>query len=581
MGRNAGLEDKYMKVLSRHIDLNKTAPTSVEEMKDGEMIMTSDGLYARVGDQVLSKTLPDWAHAIAGIYVYNVSDQGHIIHTQDGSNWTGSGQLFGQGSVIRVVYCGGGIFLGFTGWDATLCIKSTDFGVTWTNLGEINGSTLQEPYAADYLENGIVLVGDTGNAGCYIHRSTDYGENWTNLGSQFATQTVVAIGYAGNGVVIAWTGYGAPNRYLRSIDYGATWEDMGGVTGFSGCFQITHLGDGILIANGTRILKSYDRGLTWEFRGGPAGADALVYLGDGIVVVGTQDDHIWRSIDYGNSWEDMGIPTGPGGPLDQINGITHLGQGIVVAGTYNDGNMGISIDYGLTWTTMLEPVAGTDWTEWMATSFPKVLDAVADPNIMEFIAGKTADGRITSYQFGGLWSTVRNAVSGTSTSNSDLTYTGMTATHEPGDEWNVIRSFMYFDLNIPAGKRIVAAELRVHGGVADSTGVSLQQGTQEDPLTVADFDAFTGPLFDFIASWDMDIWQTFTLSGAGVAYLNQVSGAAKFCLREYDHDYLDVAPNLTNYYNGLYFQEGAHGPYLKLWLEDAPSTTTTTTTTTT
>jgi len=42
---------------SRQIDFNRNAPTSVEEMKDGEMRVIGEDLYARVGDQVLLKNL--------------------------------------------------------------------------------------------------------------------------------------------------------------------------------------------------------------------------------------------------------------------------------------------------------------------------------------------------------------------------------------------------------------------------------------------------------------------------------------------------------------------------------------------
>ncbi len=570
-----------MKVLPKNINFSKTAPVSVEELKDGEMLMTSDGFYARVGDQILSKALPNWAHAIAGLYVYDSIDQGHIIHTQDGTNWTGSGHLFGQGTVIRVVYCGNGIFLGFTGWAETLCLKSVDFGLTWTNLGQIDGTTLQEPYAADYLENGIVIVGDGGNAGCYLYRSIDYGDNWTNLGSQFANSAINAIGYAGNGVAIAWTTFDTPDRYLRSIDYGATWEDMGSVPGFGGAYHVIHLGNGILLTNGNSMIKSYDRGLTWENRGGPTGTECMTYLGNGIVVVGTGDDHIWRSIDYGNNWEDIGIPTGPGGAMDQINSITHLGQGIVMCGSYNDGNLGVSIDYGLNWTTIVEPVALTDWTEWMATSFPKALDAINDPNLMEFVIGKTADGNVQNYKSGaGLWATLRNDTDGISANDAQTEGTAGYASHASGiDDWYLLRTFLEFDFNIPAGKEIIAAELHARGYLNGDSGVSIQQGTQANPITTADYDSFVGSLFDFIANWDETDWNAFTFNAAGIAYLNSVS-TAKFCLREYDHDYLDVAPSGTTYSNGMQYQDGPQGPYLKFWLGDATTTTTTTTTTT-
>jgi len=53
-------EPPTTKVRSKNINFSKTAPTVVEEMKDGEWRLTDNGLYARVGNQILTKGWPDW-----------------------------------------------------------------------------------------------------------------------------------------------------------------------------------------------------------------------------------------------------------------------------------------------------------------------------------------------------------------------------------------------------------------------------------------------------------------------------------------------------------------------------------------
>ena len=50
-----------MRTLGKNIKVDSLAPLTVEEMKDGEWRITESGLYARVGDQILTKGWPGWA----------------------------------------------------------------------------------------------------------------------------------------------------------------------------------------------------------------------------------------------------------------------------------------------------------------------------------------------------------------------------------------------------------------------------------------------------------------------------------------------------------------------------------------
>lgn len=108
--------------------------------------------------------------------------------------------------------------------------------------------------------------------------------------------------------------------------------------------------------------------------------------------------------------------------------------------------------------------------------------------------------------------------------------------------WDIHRSFFSFDLSgIPAGARVIAATLTLHSYDTEQCNVSVQEGTQGSPLSNADFDAFTGEYFA-VNAWELNS-NTFEFNDIGIAYIQSVIGAtANICMREYDHDYLDVSP---------------------------------------
>jgi len=133
--------------------------------------------------------------------------------------------------------------------------------------------------------------------------------------------------------------------------------------------------------------------------------------------------------------------------------------------------------------------------------------------------------------------------------------------------YNIFRVFLFFDLStIPAGKTVTAAEVRVAGGYFANSTITLQKGTQEDPLVATDFLAFAGTPFAS-AVWQISTdpendANVFTLNAAGLAYLSSIlGGTAKFCLRDYEYDYLNTPPDGFDNYNGLYFAEDPRPAY--------------------
>ncbi|GAI52066.1 unnamed protein product, partial [marine sediment metagenome] len=89
-----------------------------------------------------------------------------------------------------MAYLGNGIVI-FGGHDGHV-FRSTDYGATWADLGEIYngyGSCMA------YLGNGIVILGELWGA-YHVWRSTDYGLSWTDLGA-IASDEMYDMAYLG------------------------------------------------------------------------------------------------------------------------------------------------------------------------------------------------------------------------------------------------------------------------------------------------------------------------------------------------------------------------------------------------
>lgn len=179
----------------------------------------------------------------------------------------------------------------------------------------------------------------------------------------------------------------------------------------------------------------------------------------------------------------------------------------------------------------------------------------AAPPVQEVTIEITAqnDGR-QAYCAWGFWNEAHEATSG------NLIFPGETETTEGIKAANdmpdffIFRSFFDFDLSaIPAGASIMAATLTLQSCGAGVCEASLQEGTQSDALGPEDYGAFTGSLFDTL-TWIIGS-NVFTLNVAGRTYVESKFGdTAKLCMREYDHDYLDIEPAIgEDFYAGLYW----------------------------
>lgn len=173
---------------------------------------------------------------------------------------------------------------------------------------------------------------------------------------------------------------------------------------------------------------------------------------------------------------------------------------------------------------------------------------------------------------GGDWDGTRNVNEGSfAFSGLEKSERCMTALYDgdnpPGTKhFKMGRAFFTFDFGefstLSSGTRdLKSCSLNITGYSYGQGNIVGLQGTQSDSLTAADFDAFTGSAITNVVDWQTsNNNNVFTFNTTGSGYIStQMTGndKSKFCLREYDHDYLDVAPTIGNdrdsYLNGCYF----------------------------
>ena len=214
--------------------------------------------------------------------------------------------------------------------------------------------------------------------------------------------------------------------------------------------------------------------------------------------------------------------------------------------------------------------------EWGATS-PTFLDIAtpgsmatkqpAPPAPVEYSVdcmSSVSDGIIDYEQYTDNWDELRNSAAG-NFKRDDRTKEYTIAGVYRSDGYNVLeRAFFFFDLSaIPAAAEILSATLKVSGYWKGGNTVCAQKGTQADPITLNDYQAFEGDPFGTVI-WEYSSASPYPvnaieLNAAGLSFVDACKGGvAKICLREYGHDYLNVEPAVNDdFENGGWFTEAA------------------------
>lgn len=199
--------------------------------------------------------------------------------------------------------------------------KTTNYGDTWSDLGQISTATPVGGFARCYglivTSTGTILVADMANAGGHIFRSTNGGSSFTDLGA-IATGGIYRFCLVGDGILCNSTS----GRIYRSTDDGATWANMGQLVADK-LWAIVYLGNGVVLtaSDGGKIFRSTDNGQNWtEVATLSGGADDFAHYGDSVMYsTYTTPKRHYRSDDAGLTWRLNGHA-----PTTEDDSIEHL-----------------------------------------------------------------------------------------------------------------------------------------------------------------------------------------------------------------------------------------------------------------
>jgi len=180
--------------------------------------------------------------------------------------------------------------------------------------------------------------------------------------NQFAT-----LFNSGDGVLLCGGGSDLHQQTVyptlfRSTDDGETWEQVykGKATDFSMyAFQKLENGDIVGIIPG-KLLRSRDMGKNWVSMALPNTGFSMNHA-DGVLLVSRNPGQVYRSKDYGNTFERITYSIEAG--CDNLRAISYAGDGIFYMGVGQEASLPQTharvfktYDYGLTWTKVLDLV---------------------------------------------------------------------------------------------------------------------------------------------------------------------------------------------------------------------------------
>lgn len=177
-----------------------------------------------------------------------------------------------------------------------LILKSIDNGVSFVSEGSAGHGN---PLCFYVLANGDILYGtDTG-----------FVVNYTKGTSVLVSTNIQAIGQLPNGNIYAGGTFG---QVWESVDGGVTFPHI--TIGGLAIRALIGLSNGTLLMVFSNSIQTFSP-LTLRQMGA---FSCAVNIGGGILYAGGTTGHVWRSIDLGTSWTDLGDKTVGGFPIVNI-----------------------------------------------------------------------------------------------------------------------------------------------------------------------------------------------------------------------------------------------------------------------
>lgn len=263
-----------------------------------------------------------------------------------------SRELISKGRIDALVDLGNGVILaGTRNSKPVCCFRSTDYGITWQKVSEVESAEKRDGVTC--LEKGNEGICYLLNESSEFFRSMDAGDTWQKITklSNGSNNQGFALSYGicatGKGTILVSDSNDSGGSVYRSTDNGLTFSRTG-INTSKGLYRFT-LMNKCIIVNGWEgaVFVSKDDGLSWERL---AGSDqsplyATESLGGEEFIQGTESGNIYLGNISGNS---MRLTGKPGGAADDF---VYAGYGVVIFSTYTGSRSTfVSYDKGNTWT---------------------------------------------------------------------------------------------------------------------------------------------------------------------------------------------------------------------------------------
>ncbi|MBX7242489.1 MAG: T9SS type A sorting domain-containing protein [Bacteroidia bacterium] len=285
-------------------------------------------------------------HTMVNAYINTFTNTKNLYVSTDGSQ---SWQIVDTSFFVRDIYVDSNLILlsVVTPLNTYQLHRSTDVGETW----ELIDSFSYNMGFFTKISRDSIYISTSNQSGQFVsYVSYDRGQTWSQMSAPFNCYILDPIDVNGGiiGMISSW-GYFGISKIVPSLNL--SYYSNSGIKAESCGFVREH--NNVLYSEGRRrALRSTDGGNTWNTIQDILLLNSNVYdyyaKGDSLFCLA--GGSMYRSFDNGVSWD--GFPIGISIGYD-ILGITHVGNKLYV-GTPND-SIFESSDWGLTWTTLSSP----------------------------------------------------------------------------------------------------------------------------------------------------------------------------------------------------------------------------------